>query len=444
MSPTLSPQSSLTRSRMASALFSPNERRRTLKQAREVADFYGFSVPTITPLPRAGTEATHTQSAQRATRLQKVTLPASTHAPLPGSVIAHYLEQVPRADKPALFYHNEYTPWHQGKPTDRYLNLEIFGVRSTRAEAMLIQTARSILEELGLHKNILIEVNSLGDKESLGSFTRECVSFYRTHESELNTCCQGSARKDIFSVLYCPDAQCSVLRRRAPKPITFLSEASRTHFRHLLEYLEAMDVPYAINEELLGVGNYYSETLFEIRTNTLPTMRGAEGKSRVPRTRTTKSARTTPDDREESSSNSHILVQGGRYDELARRLGSRRTVPAVGASLLILPTRETLAPLRRVPHPLIYFIRLGDEAHRQSFRVYDILRTSGVPFTQALDSPQLGNQLGSALARSIPYTLIMGQKEAMERSVIFRHTESRAQETIPLPLLGRHLKSLTR
>ena len=45
---------------------------------------------------------------------------------------------------------------------------------------------------------------------------------------------------------------------------------------------------------------------------------------------------------------------------------------------------------------------------------------------------KLGSQMGIAESSNIPYILLMGQKEALDNTVILREMQSGTQETIPL------------
>jgi len=54
----------------------------------------------------------------------------------------------------------------------------------------------------------------------------------------------------------------------------------------------------------------------------------------------------------------------------------------------------------------------------------------------------LGAQLAIAEKLQIPYTLIFGQKEALENSVIVRDMSNRSQNTVKLSKLLDYLKDI--
>ena len=74
------------------------------------------------------------------------------------------------------------------------------------------------------------------------------------------------------------------------------------HGESLLEYLEEVGIAYNVNKNLVRGLSYYTRTVFEvytINTEGLPTQ----------------------------------VASGGRYDYLAKQLGGKKDVPAVGFSM---------------------------------------------------------------------------------------------------------------
>ena len=185
----------------------------------------------------------------------------------------------------------------------------------------------------------------------------------------------------------------------------------------MLEYLEEMGIEYTINKNLVRGLSYYTRTVFEIIEE--PTEDGG-----LPLT----------------------LAGGGRYDYLAKQIGSKKDVPAVGISIGVdrivgAPWYKKLAP-RILKKPKIYFVQLGPEAKLKSLNVIEILRKAHVPIAQSLSKDSLGSQLATAEKMGVPYVLIFGLKEALSDSVIVRDMSNRSQDTIKLSKLLDYLKEI--
>ncbi len=290
---------------------------------------------------------------------------------------------------------------------ERNFNIHIMGAPKSVTEATIIKTALVILEEEG-YKDLSVEINSLGDRESAAKFLRELTAYYRKHLSSLTAECRQAFKRDPLELLSCVHEKCKELAAEAPKSISFLSEKSRVHFKEVLEYLETMGVPYAIANSLVGK-RLAAEVVFVISD--------ASGKT---------------------------LGTGMRYDMLGKRIGLKRDVPSVGARLVFeAREREKVKKTSVITKkPKFYFIQLGFDAKLKSLRVIEMLRQAKVPLFQSLSKDKLQGQMSIAENLKIPYTIIMGQKEAMENSVIVRNMASRSQETVRIDDLPKYLEKV--
>jgi histidyl-tRNA synthetase len=138
------------------------------------------------------------------------------------------------------------------------------------------------------------------------------------------------------------------------------------------------------------------------------------------------------------------LAAGGRYDGLANSLGSKKDVPSVGASIgvdRVLSCKEYqfLTP-KILKKPKVYFIQLGYEAKLKSLSVIEILRKTKVATAHALNKDKLSAQLGMAEKLKIPYAIILGQKEALDGTVIVRNMGTRSQDTVKIEQLPEYIK----
>jgi len=72
--------------------------------------------------------------------------------------------------------------------------------------------------------------------------------------------------------------------------------------------------------------------------------------------------------------------------------------------------------------------------------VIDQLKHAGIPVRHDLASDSLSAQLRDAEARGVRYTVIIGQKEFVDQTVILRDMRERNQENIPLDSMIKRLK----
>jgi len=318
----------------------------------------------------------------------------------------------------------------------RYADLEIVGGSRSIAEATLIHVARIILREEG-YENISVDVNSIGDKDSISRFHHDLTAYYRKNINDMHPECRQLFKKDPFALLSCNNPHCHEINENAPKSLNYLSEASRNHFKETLEYLEVLGIPYRINNNLVGNRHYCTETVFTIIDGDHQSKR--ESDSAAGKKNATHSAHGT----HAAHPARKILAVGVRYDGLAKKIGLKREVQGVGLSLLVKGNHAELRKeVKRTRRPKASFVQLGFESKLLSLGVLELLRQANIPVYQALAKDRLGAQVTIVEKYHIPYALIMGQKEAIDKSIIVRDTETHAQDSVALEELVRYMKKL--
>lgn len=318
--------------------------------------------------------------------------------------------------QPVMFYFKE--PFKgsikkTGNGFNRYCDLEIMGGSKSIAEALLIQTTRAILKEEG-YENICVEINSIGDKESINRYTRDLGNYYRKHVNDMHADCRQLLKKDPFELLSCQNDKCKKINESAPNSMDFLSESSRNHFQEVLEYMESLNIPYRINNNLIGNKKYCTETIFSI-------INADQKKSKEQK----------------------VLAIGVRYDGLSKKIGCKKEIHGVGISLLIKNTKADLRKeLSKTKRPFASFVQLGFESKLLSLGIIEKLREAKIPLFLSLARDRLGAQVSAVEKYQIPYALIMGKKEAVEKTIIVRNNDTHAQEVVNIDELAKYMKKL--
>ena len=398
------------------------------EKAQEVAIYYGFK-PIETPILEheelitggigEGTDIVDKEIYNLKTKGgDHLALRPEHTAPLMRAYIEHGMQTMPQ---PAMFY--QYGPvFRHDKPQrGRYrqfwqFDLDSLGSDKSIMDALIIKAGVSILEDAGAN-NLSIDINSIGDKECRGAYLRELTNYYRKNISSLAPIDRERLKTNPLRILDSKEEKTIEINAGAPDSISFLCPSCKKHFKEVLEYLEELGIAYNINKNLVRGLSYYTRTVFEI-------VEQKGGEDGTPLT----------------------LAGGGRYDYLARQIGNKRDVPAVGISIgvdriMVSSWYKKLTP-RILKKPKIYFIQLGAEAKLKSLNIIDILRKAHVPIAQSLSKDSLGSQLAIAEKLAIPYAIIFGVKEAIDNSVIVRDMVSRSQDTVKLSKLLEYLKEL--
>ena len=398
------------------------------EKAQEVAVYYGFK-PIETPILEneeifttgigEGTDIVDKEMYTLKTKGgDRLALRPEHTAPLMRAYIEHGMQTLPQ---PVMLYHSGPVFRHDKPQRGRYrqfwqFDADALGSDKSIMDAIVIKTCLNILEEAGA-ENLSVDINSIGDKECRNSYIKELTNYYRKHLNQLPSVDRERLKINPLRILDSKEEKTKEINENAPDSVSFLCPSCKKHFKEVLEYLEEMHIQYNINKNLVRGLSYYTRTVFEV-------IEQAGALDETPLT----------------------LAGGGRYDYLARQIGAKKDVPAVGFSIGIdrivaSPWYKKLPP-RILKKPKIYFIQLGPEAKLKSLNVIEILRKAHIPIAQALSKDSLGSQLAIAEKLAIPYSLIFGVKEALDDSVIVRNMLNRSQNTVKLNKLLEYLKEL--
>ena len=371
------------------------------QKASEVASYYGFGLIESPTINKGDIHKIKTllqdETAQQ--RDSFVDLPEKKAA------ILRLYEEKNMANLP-----QPVTLCFDNRPDGKYFDLEILGCAKAISEATIIQTALAILREQGYH-DLYVNINSLGDRESTNRFFRELNNFCHKHLNALPTDCRSAVKRDASEFFHCHGEKFETLLEETPKSVASLSELAKIHFKEVLEYLEALDIPYRINNTLLGIHQLVTHTIFEIRDL-------------------------------KSEKNDDPLALGFRYNALARKIGMKKEIPAVGVAINIKKGTDKKSIANKTKKPQVFFAQIGAEAKLQSLKIIEMLRQTRIDICQALSKDKMGSQIAVAENLKVPYIIIMGQKEALENAVIVRNMANRSQTVVPIPKLADYLKHL--
>ena len=329
------------------------------------------------------------------------------HGLLGSGVVTYCEEKLHSLGRPVLLY----TITHMPRTSEPAVTFPIFNVEPTIAEALLIQTTRAIANDLGFSDHT-VRINSLGDTDSVTRYNRELTNFLKKRIDAMSPAARERMKEHPLLALQQLIAEEHELGFRSPNPLEYLSDQSRRHFREIIEFLDMSDTPYEIDPKMLGHHECYSDAIFALD---LPEL----------------------DSREHSPA---LAIRGGRFDEFVYRMTKTRT-PAVGA---VVTLKHAKAPSRfprnKRSTPSVYVAQLGFAPKIRSLLLIDKLKQAGIPVHHDLASDSLSAQLRDAEARQVKFTLIVGQKEFVEDTVIFRDMAARNQEYLPQQDLIKRLK----
>lgn len=312
----------------------------------------------------------------------------------------YYEMPIFRYDRPQAGRYREH--WQFG--------VEVLGDKSPLADVNTIALALRILKGAGLSE-ISLQINSIGCPNCRPRYRKNLVSYLRENEKKLCSDCKRRLKINPLRVLDCKQKSCSIITIDAPQSVNHLCSACHEHFRIILEYLDELDIVYEINSRLVRGLDYYVRTVFELWN--------------------------------EKDGASASLGGGGRYDGLSEILGGK-AIPGIGFGLgadrIVAEMQRQNIEMPKNQRIEVYVAQLGNEAKKKCFKLLFELQNAGIGAEGAIEKGSISEQLKVANRLGVPYTLIIGQKEAFSDTVIIKDMSSGAQEIYPFDRAVREIK----
>jgi len=300
-------------------------------------------------------------------------------------------------------------------------NFEIIGEQDPIFDAQLIQLFFFISKKLGL-KKIITQINSIGCGECRPDYRRSLTSFLRSRKAGLCDDCQKRLQKNPLRILDCKQQKCKTIVEEVPQILDFLCSACHNHFKGVLEYLDELDIPYLLDSRLVQGLDYYTKTVFEIGIEGSPS--GVLGVNSRP-----------------------SLAGGGRYDSLIKLLGGRDKPSvgfAAGLDRIVDLMKEQDVKMPPKSKSIIFLIQLGDLGKKKSLKLFESLIEAGLEVASSPSRRGITAQLKLANKLKARFALILGQKEALDESIIIRDMNTGDQKTIPINKMISELKKRVR
>lgn len=415
------------------------------KVVKNIADFYKFGEITTPIVEEAelfsrgvgvGTDIVGKQMYTFRTRGGDwLALRPEGTAPIARSYVEHGMHTLPQPIK--LWYFGPFFRYEKPQ-SGRYrqfwqFGFECLGEKSAAVDAQIIQIFYKILKELKFD-NLIIQINSIGDSQCRSYYKRLLANYLKSRQSSLCVDCRRRLKENPLRIFDCKEEKCQKVVEFAPQTIDHLCKDCHDHLKEVLEFLDDLGLPYRLNTHLVRGLDYYTKTVFEIfpideevPPSVPVSVGGQEDNKNVVVVPPAKNA----------------IGGGGRYDNLVKILGGRDT-PACGGAVGIERVIELMKVKRIQPSrgssPKIFLAQLGQRAKRESLKLVEEFREAKVPVAIAFDKDSLRAQLKIADRLGVKYTLILGQKEVIEKEILVRDMKTGKQKAVKMKGIVKEMK----
>lgn len=310
----------------------------------------------------------------------------------PQPVKLWYLGPMFRAERPQRGRYRQF--WQAG--------FEIIGDDDPTTDAVLIYLFWQMLGDLQIRERLVVDINSMGCTSCRPKYKKTLLAYYQPAVQQLCSTCQRRLEVNPLRLLDCKEEICEGLKKNAPQLLDSLCTPCREHFRIVLESLDELGIVYNLTPTLVRGFDYYTRTTFEVRDK-------------------------------DDTRRQNALGGGGRYDGLVEQFGGKPT-PALGFALGLERVLERIEDQRVAIPPLpagdVFVIQLGERAKKACFNLVATLGDEGLSALCQPGKDSLKTQLRLADKAGVRFTLIIGQREAIDGTAILRNMVEATQETI--------------
>jgi histidyl-tRNA synthetase len=228
------------------------------------------------------------------------------------------------------------------------IGAEILGDPEPSADAELIGMLVGIFGRLGL-ADLTVLINNVGCPECRPAYHQSLVAFLAGIADRLCPDCLDRKDRNPLRVFDCKNEGCQEVLENAPRVSDALCDRCREHSAKIEEFLRIAGVNYRMDSKLVRGLDYYTRTVFEIKSASL----GAQD----------------------------TVCAGGRYDNLVEQIGGP-SVPALGFACGVERLQLALEARGALPEVDVgfdlYLAHLGDAGFRKMFSLAAGLRRRGI------------------------------------------------------------------
>lgn len=277
--------------------------------------------------------------------------------------------------------------------------VEVFGTYDPMMDAEVISIPVNLYKLIGL-KGIKVNINTLGDSESRDNYRQALIEYFKPHLDDLCSDCKERFNKNPLRILDCKiDADLDIMKN-APKTIDYLNEESKKHFELVKKYLDALNIDYIVNPNVVRGLDYYTHTVFEVEADV------------------------------KDFGSQNVLCGGGRYNNLVENIGGPKTSGvgfALGMERLMNAIECENIELPIVDNVDCYIIPMSEKEKDYAFNLCMNLRLNGFITDIDYNDRNIKSNFKQADRLNSDYIIIIGEEEIDSDILTIKNNKSKEE-----------------
>ena len=288
--------------------------------------------------------------------------------------------------------------------------VECLGVQGWCADVEAVQLAWSFMQELGIHKNVRLEINTIGDLGERAAYKKDLRAYLLPLKKYLSAESCQRLDTNVLRILDTKDASEREILAKAPRIKNYLSHEAQSQFSAIQTALTQLDIPFSCNDFLVRGLDYYNHHVFEFISDDL----GAQS----------------------------AVLGGGRYDGLASVLNQKHAVCAVGWAAgmeRIAELVEKFAIPKCGKPPVVALIVFKDDDIAEAYRCGRALNNVDVPYV-VVGEGSLRKKMKIASRIDASFSVLFGAEEMSKGGAVVRDMQDGGETFVLLKDIAKFME----
>lgn len=289
------------------------------------------------------------------------------------------------------------------------LGVEVFGSSNPATDVETMALAMDIFKSFNI-KNLKLVINSLGNTETRKEYRQALINYLEPHMNELSEDSKNRLYKNPLRVLDSKNKKDKELVAQAPSILDYLDEHCKQNFDAVKKYLEALEINYEIDSNMVRGLDYYNDTIFEIMT-------------------------------EDPNFGSNTTVcAGGRYDSLVEQVGGPSTPGfgfGIGLERLVMLLENSHFDFPEVAALDAFIVTIGNAANKEALKVASILRAAGLNVEREFLNRKPAKQFKTADKLNAKYVFTLGENELNKGTINVKLLETGKETVLSLDKVSK-------
>ncbi|MEQ3506057.1 histidine--tRNA ligase [Enterococcus cecorum] len=284
------------------------------------------------------------------------------------------------------------------------IGVEVFGSDNPATDVETMAMALQFFRELGI-KDLRLVINSLGDQETRTAYRQALIDYLTPFKEQLSADSNRRLLENPLRVLDSKDERDKAVVAGAPSILDYLSETAQKHFEAVTKMLDALNIAYEIDSNMVRGLDYYTHTIFEIMSDD-PKM-GAQS----------------------------TICAGGRYNQLVAELGGPETAGfgfAMGFERLLMILEAQGITLAAQKPLNAYVVSLGEATNIEALQIVQSIRQAGFSAERDVMNRKAKAQFKTADKLNAQLVLTIGETELANGVVNVKNLATRVEKAYPL------------